>query len=262
MQTQRFQGFISFVSSQKALLKFVGNNSMHLLLQISLFDILAQKADKWFSQTHPVILLLKTKLLLLLEALEPLLEDDSVGIDKTVPPLISSDIDSCSIVFPASSLTLEPNNNPRKNHRKCQKQQKASVPELRASSECEANSRAHIWYESRTNEASSIARTPYEGVRRDCLTLDLPRGTPTYCEVHNINHMQQNRQEWKRMKMKGVQVVFGYGLKGTTGFKIFSSISWSTDKPKRIQDHSGTRKLHRDLDWIPIKQYINEKLLR
>lgn len=34
-------------------------------------------------------------------------------------------------------------------------------------------------------------------------------------------------------------------------------------KPKRLEEaHSGTRKLHRDLDWISMKQYINERLVR
>ena len=32
-------------------------------------------------------------------------------------------------------------------------------------------------------------------------------------------------------------------------------------KPKRIEEaHSGTRKWHRNLDWISMKQYINERL--
>lgn len=33
-------------------------------------------------------------------------------------------------------------------------------------------------------------------------------------------------------------------------------------KPKKIEaTRSGTRKRHRDLDWISMKQYINEKLI-
>lgn len=31
-------------------------------------------------------------------------------------------------------------------------------------------------------------------------------------------------------------------------------------KPKKMKEaHSGTRKYHRDLDWISMKEYINEK---
>jgi hypothetical protein len=34
-------------------------------------------------------------------------------------------------------------------------------------------------------------------------------------------------------------------------------------KPKKIKGtRSGTRKRHRDLDWISMKQYINDKLIR
>lgn len=34
-------------------------------------------------------------------------------------------------------------------------------------------------------------------------------------------------------------------------------------KPKKIEEaQSGTRKLHRDLNYISMKQYINEKLVR
>jgi len=33
-------------------------------------------------------------------------------------------------------------------------------------------------------------------------------------------------------------------------------------KPKRIKEaHSGTRECYRDLNWIPMKEYINEKLV-
>lgn len=34
-------------------------------------------------------------------------------------------------------------------------------------------------------------------------------------------------------------------------------------KPKKMKEtQSVTRKYHRDLDWISMKQYINEKLIR